>query len=201
MRILSESEQEHIRNLWERKYQAGKKGVGVAFSLPQASDDGTFKAGSVAKVRSYLMKYLSKGLYKKWEPAELLFNAVLWKTKTRMWGCSRNFSKIMAPDKEEYEEEWECLEVLKCDSNEPNEPVLIWSKEGKDSGLLKSGNIKSLAECEKETSHHSVYTKPRYITMKDYDEWLLNEIEKPVCAPFWIRAMRALKSINDSNGC
>lgn len=117
-----------------------------------------------------------------------------------MLGCSRNFSKTMAPEKEEYKEEWECLEVWKCDNNEPEEPVLIWSKEGKESGLLGSSNNKSLAECEKETSHHSVYTKPRSVSMKDYDEWLLNEIQKPVSAPFWVKAMRALKSIYDSGG-
>jgi hypothetical protein len=68
----------------ERKYQAGREDVGVAFSLPSASKDSDFKAGSIAEVRFYLMKYLSKGVYKKMEPSEILFNAVLWKTKTRM---------------------------------------------------------------------------------------------------------------------
>ncbi|HEX2975814.1 MAG TPA: hypothetical protein VHO68_07745, partial [Bacteroidales bacterium] len=93
-----------IRKLCERKYQAGREGIGIDFSLPEASEDGTFKAGSIARVRSYLIKYLSKGLYKEWNPTELLFNAVLWKTKTRMWSCSRNFSKIMKPEIQELED-------------------------------------------------------------------------------------------------
>ncbi len=196
-RILSECEQEHIRKLWERKYRAGKEGIGIKFSLPEASEDGTFKAGSIAKVRSYLIKYLSKGLYKKWSPAELLFNAVLWKTKTRMWGCSRNFSKIMKPDIQE-REDWECSEVWLCNTDEDEEPDLVWSKERKESGLLGSDkNSKSLVDCEKETSHHSVYTKPRSVSVKEYDNWLLNEVFKQeraellgMSVPFWKRHRR-----------
>jgi hypothetical protein len=34
--------------------------------------------------------------------------------------------------------------------------------------------------------------------MKSYDEWLLNEVQKPVSGPFWVRAIRALKSMNES---
>jgi len=202
-RVLSESEQDHIRKIWERKYQAGREGIGIGFSLPKASEDGIFEDGSIAKVRSYLLKYLSKGLYKEWSPAELLFNAVLWKTKTRMWGCSRNFSKIMKPDIQE-REDWECSEVWLCDANENEEPDMLWSKESKESGLLGSGkNSMSLVDCEKETSHHSVYTKPRYISMKEYDNWLLNEIFKQeraellgMSVPFWKRHRRV--SIEDS---
>ncbi|HEX2975813.1 MAG TPA: hypothetical protein VHO68_07740 [Bacteroidales bacterium] len=93
------------------------------------------------------------------------------------------------------------LDVWLCDTDEDEEPDLVWSKELKESDLLGSGkNSKSLVDCEKETSHHSVYTKPRSVTMKCYEEWLLNEVQKPVIAPFWVRAMRALKSINESGG-
>ena len=89
----------------------------------------------------------------------MLFNAVLWKTKTRMWGCSRNFSKIMKPEIQECED-WECSEVWLCDTSEDEDPDLVWSKERKESGLLGSGkNSKSLVDCEKETTHHSIYTK------------------------------------------
>jgi hypothetical protein len=147
-RILSETEQDHVRNLWECKYQAGKEGVGVSFSLPRASENGVYEAGSIAKVRSYLIKYLSKGLYKKFEPAEILFNAVLWSTKTRMWGCSRNFSKIMKPEIKE-SEDWECLKIWKCDNTKYEKPALIWSKNSKENSLLKPG--KSLVDCENDT--------------------------------------------------
>jgi hypothetical protein len=143
--ILSEVGQGHIRNLWERRYQAGKEGVGVAFYLPGASEDGAYQGGSIAKVRSYLIKYLSKGLYKKWEPAEILFNAILWETKSRMWGCSRNFSKIMKPEIEEKYDEWQCIDVYKIDSSNPDNKALIWRRE------LKNDSPKMfLIECKNE---------------------------------------------------
>lgn len=56
-------------------------------------------------------------------------------------------------------------EVWMCDTEENEEPDLVWSKERKESGLLGSGkNSKSVVDYDKETSHHSVYTKPRCIT-------------------------------------
>jgi hypothetical protein len=82
------------------------------------------------------------------EPAEILFTSVLWKTKTRMWSCSRNFSKIMKPEIEKCED-WECLEVWKCDKSENEESVLIWSNRKENSSLLKLG--KSLVDSKDES--------------------------------------------------
>jgi hypothetical protein len=70
----------------------------------------------------------------------------------------------MKPDIQE-REDWECSEVWLCNTDENEENDLIWSKEHKESGLLGSGkNSKYLVDCEKETTHHSVYTQPRCIT-------------------------------------
>lgn len=189
-RVLSETEQEHIRNLWERKYQVGKEGIGVAFSLPGASEDGTYQGGSIAKVRSYLIKYLSKGLYKRWEPAEFLFNAVLWKTKTRMWGCSRHFSKIMEPEMKDKDEDWQCDEVYKLDSANPENKQLIWSRE-----LKKDHCSENLVDCKNETMK-GVWTDSDYWERKKRrDIWILDQIFKAEKAellgmfvPFWKRA-------------
>lgn len=91
------------------------------------------------------------------------------------------------------------LQSRLCDTDENEEPDLVWSKERKESGLLgSSNNSKYLVDCDKETSRHSVYTKPRCITMRSYDEWLLNEVQKPVSDPFWVRTISALKSMNES---
>jgi hypothetical protein len=188
-RILSEAEQQHIRNLWELKYQAGKEGVGVAFTLPGASEDGTYQGGSIAKVRSYLIKYLSKGLHKKWEPAELLFNTILWNTKTRMWGCSRNFSKIMKLEIKDKYEHWQCDEVYKLDSTNPENRVLIWSRE-----LKKDRYRDSLVNCKNETSK-GVWTDFDYWEKKKWrDFWILDQIFNVGKAellgmfiPFWKR--------------
>ncbi|RPJ67701.1 MAG: hypothetical protein EHM20_17275 [Alphaproteobacteria bacterium] len=88
----------------------------------------------------------------------------------------------MRPDIQE-REDWECSEVWLCDTDEDEEPDLVWSKERKESGLLGSGkNSKYLVDSETETAHHSVYTQPRSVSMKEHDEKLLNEVCKPESA-------------------
>ncbi|MCO5383196.1 MAG: hypothetical protein NHB15_14900 [Methanosarcina barkeri] len=61
-RILSEQEQEKIRSIWVCLYGMGDEKHGVKFSLPRASNDGHFEAGTVGRIRGYLLKYLKKGL-------------------------------------------------------------------------------------------------------------------------------------------
>ena len=76
----------------------------------------------------------------------------------------------MKPEIQECED-WECSEVWLCDTSEDEEPDMVWSKERKETGLLGSGkNSKSLVDCEKETTNHSVYTQPRCVSMKTYDD-------------------------------
>ena len=92
---------------------------------------------------------------------------------------------------------------------EIEEPDLVWSKESKESGLLGSGeNSNSLVDCEKETTHHSVYTQPRSVSMKEYDDKLLrdvcnsestfyNHIRLRVSKPDWI-FIQSVPSLTDS---
>jgi hypothetical protein len=134
-KILTAKEKLHIRRLWCELYHAADKQYGIHFSEARRSVNGDFEAGTIKKVKSYLMKYLVKGLYQEsMSPAELVFNATLKKTKTRLWNCSRHFSKIMSrknsPSYVPPNPDWECLEVFKQDSKKPDENELIWSKDG-----------------------------------------------------------------------
>lgn len=97
---FSEAEQVRIKQMWEQKYKAGSFSKGVDFSFRKPE-------GSIKSIRNYLMKYVSKGFLddgskfntEKWTPGQTIFNTVLWGTKTRLWNCSRNLSRVMAPDK------------------------------------------------------------------------------------------------------
>jgi hypothetical protein len=101
---FTQDEQDKIKYLWSEKYEAGASfGVNFQFKKPKES---------IQSIRNYAMKYLAKGLrssgskyYKEsWSPAEAVFNAVLWQTKTRLWSCSWNIGKIInqRPDKQEF---------------------------------------------------------------------------------------------------
>lgn len=111
MKLLTDSEKEKIVNLWENRYGAGSS-QGIDFSEPKASEDGSCAAGSVSHVRSYLMKYISKGLRSEtMTKGELLFNSLLKKNRIRLWGCSRHFSQLMRKPEIEATDDWECLKV------------------------------------------------------------------------------------------
>lgn len=72
--------------------------LGSGFS---SSDD--YKQGTVKHFASYMMKYISKNLTSTFdEPKLLLFNAVLWKTKSRLYGYSRDVSRYVKEKLEEY---------------------------------------------------------------------------------------------------
>jgi Putative rep protein (DUF1424) len=111
MKILTDAEKKIITNAWTKKYGVGVI-EGINFSEPKASKDGKCFSGSIKFVRSYLMKYVSKGLHSEsMSKGELLFNSLLKKHKIRLWGCSRNFSKIMKRPKKPLSEDYECLKV------------------------------------------------------------------------------------------
>lgn len=68
------------------------------FSQNQTSRPG-FGLGEVASFRNYLMKYMEKTFIDtmpEWSPEELFFNAIAWKEGYRLFGCSRNLSKVMS---------------------------------------------------------------------------------------------------------
>jgi hypothetical protein len=111
MKLLSDAEKRLIVNLWENKYGVGSH-QGIDFSEPKGSYDGKCNSGSITFVRSYLMKYISKGLFSEsMSKGELLFNSLLKKNKIRLWNCSRNFSKIMKKPDNPESDDWECLKV------------------------------------------------------------------------------------------
>lgn len=118
---LPEAEKKYLQYIWACVLGAGDISHGLLFSKPKESLDGRYKSGSIGTIRSYVMKYISKGIRSdEMSPAEQLFNALLWKTKTRLWSCSRNFSKVMAkensPNYRERSPEWEFKESSICDS-------------------------------------------------------------------------------------
>lgn len=114
---LTDAEKSYLIFAWSCVIGAGNLSHGLHFSEPQASRDGEYKAGSIGGIRNYFMKYVSKGLYAaEMSPAEQLFNAMLWDSKTRLWGCSRNFSKVMARPDTESNSDWVFSEAYICDA-------------------------------------------------------------------------------------
>lgn len=95
---ISEELQDKIKSLWSEKYQAGSFDKGVDFSVRPVQD-------SIKSLKNYLLKYVVKGFRKSgskfendsitWTPEELCFNAVVWKNHYRLFGCSRNLSRVM----------------------------------------------------------------------------------------------------------
>lgn len=149
-KILSEAEQYQITRIWTELYGMGSKEHGVKFSLPRASYDGSFQAGTVGRIRGYLLKYLKKGLGvglldpglspKKLldraaraksmigKNAMLLFNALLKKHNIRLWGCSRHYSEIMKRPDNDASADWKCEEVSQYKGGDFVN--IIWSKDG-----------------------------------------------------------------------
>lgn len=111
MKLLTDAEKKIITDAWTIKYGVGDI-KGINFSEPKGSIDGKFKSGSITYVRSYLMKYVSKGLFSgSMSKGELLFNSLLKTHKIRLWNCSRNFSSIMKRPEKPLSEDYECLKV------------------------------------------------------------------------------------------
>lgn len=102
---LTADMKDSLRCLWSLNYRAGSIDHGLDFSEPKASSDGVFKAGSIAKIRAYFMKYISKNIRDTdFETHEMLFNALLKKTSSRLWGSSRDLSRYVNEQMESYRE-------------------------------------------------------------------------------------------------
>lgn len=114
-RKLTEAERKYLAFAWACILEAGSLAHGLHFSEPSASVDGKYESGSIAGIRNYFMKYISKSLRSDDMPLnEQLFNALLWKTGTRTWTCSRHFSEVMAR-REAEKSDWEFLEACIVD--------------------------------------------------------------------------------------
>ena len=67
-------------------------------------------------MKNYLMKYMDKQFSEgteSWTKGDLLFNAMMWETKTRMWGASKELTAIMRrPEEPESGVVWETVELV-----------------------------------------------------------------------------------------
>lgn len=169
---ISEVDQVSLKALWSEKYGYGSFENGIDFSLPRASLDGTCAAGAISSIRNYSMKYLAKGLHSspsteieimgrkvplEMSLGELLFNSILKKMKSRLWGCSRFFSKIMKRPEKEGSKDWECIEVDQLyepyqedeslEERTEHFMTVLWTKEGglRPDSVKKWELIKSLS--------------------------------------------------------
>jgi hypothetical protein len=94
---VNKETQDIIRRLWSKKYKAGSAEHGIDFTIKTPDE-------SIRSIRNYLMKYVAKGFYSTgskfgerdtWGTGELVFNALVWKHKWRIFGASRALSKVM----------------------------------------------------------------------------------------------------------
>ncbi|MCK4817966.1 hypothetical protein KA005_19505 [bacterium] len=112
---FTDSEKQRITDLWSEKYKAGSAAHGVDFTFKPPEE-------SIKSIRNYLMKYLastfcdtgSKYGSPRWTTGILLFNALVWHHGYRMWGASRDLSKVMAWAEDEDIEEIEWFKTMLC---------------------------------------------------------------------------------------
>jgi hypothetical protein len=104
---FTESEQNAIKVLWTCKYKAGSIDRGIEISSKNSDE-------SILSIRNYLMKYMSKqfGTGEPWTKEELLFNAMVWETGTRMWGASKELTDVMRKPETISDVIWDTVELL-----------------------------------------------------------------------------------------
>lgn len=59
-----------------------------------------------------------------WTDGELLFNAMVWATGTRMWGASKELTKVMRRPINESDVTWDTVELLI-----PGAQLTVWSRD------------------------------------------------------------------------
>lgn len=126
---LSEEEEKKIQSLWSEKYKAGSKKHGM--KITKAGDGSVIKS-----LKNYLLKYLRKAVAAKddWTSEEELYNAVLWASGARGFGCSARITSIMKLPRIETGIVWDEITLLS-----PGTEQTIWSKE--DGRLSKPGSV------------------------------------------------------------
>jgi hypothetical protein len=132
---VPESLQEKIIDLWE-SYGVGTS-YGIDFSVRESKTD-------IKSLRNYLMKYLAKGLGKSGSrfgdepmlPGHLVFHSQVWKHHWRIFGSSRNLSKVMSyhpPEKVIEPVQWLSIDFMTYYGDAHN----VWRRKG--SGALLDG--------------------------------------------------------------
>lgn len=122
---VDERTQEAIKKLWAKKYKAGSLENGANFTVSKPEH-------GIKSIRNYLMKYIVKGFLStgskfgegdSWSAGELVFNALVWKHQWRLFGASRDLTKIMAYQKKTDDNvKWYATEIL----NASGEDHLVW---------------------------------------------------------------------------
>lgn len=82
-----------------------KHGLHVKIPNSVGVCDSSYKSGSVKHFASYMMKYIGKTLTSSFDdPKFLVFSALLWKSKSRLYGFSRDISSYVKEQMEKYKE-------------------------------------------------------------------------------------------------
>ncbi|MDD1686069.1 hypothetical protein [Methanoregula sp.] len=118
-REFTEDEQTAIKQLWSEKYRAGSFDRGIDVTSKKTDE-------SIHSIRNYLMKYMTKQFGtgdEPWTDGELLFNAMVWASCTRMWGASKELTAIMQRPTKESEVTWDTVELVI-----PGARYTVWSR-------------------------------------------------------------------------
>jgi hypothetical protein len=122
-REFSDEEKEEIKKLWSEKYEAGSYKNGVRLDAKNSEE-------SIHSIKNYLMKYMASQFGygdSQWTPQEWTFNALMWETKTRMWGSSKDITTVMKrPEK---------VSDFVCDTvtlRTPKGDAVIWNRKNGD---------------------------------------------------------------------
>jgi len=107
-RKFSEPEQIFIKQLWSSKYRAGSFDRGIDITSKTSFE-------SIQSIRNYLMKYMTKQFgygEDPWTKEELEFNAMVWRTGTRMYGASKELTLIMRRPEKKSDITWNTVDLL-----------------------------------------------------------------------------------------
>jgi hypothetical protein len=72
------------------------------------------------------MKYMTKQFGDNkdpWSNGELLFNAMVWASNTRMWGASKELTAVMRRPVKESDVTWDTVDLLM-----PGTEITVWSR-------------------------------------------------------------------------
>jgi hypothetical protein len=117
-REFSDDQQKVIKQLWSEKYRAGSFDRGIDFTLKKSDE-------SIRSIRNYLMKYMIKQFGngdEPWSDGELLFNAMVWASCTRMWGASKELTAILRKPIKESDIIWDTVALVM-----PGARYTVWS--------------------------------------------------------------------------
>lgn len=98
-----------LKLFWSCYLNMGSVKHGLHVRIPNSelpvssSESSDYQLGSIKHFASYMMKYLSKVLTSTFDdPKFIVFSAVLWKTKSRLFGFSRDISAYVKEKMNEY---------------------------------------------------------------------------------------------------